>query len=86
MTVQNILAFLGLTGYSRKHVANYMNRTLGSLRDVSSVAGNRNLTATLSWTPEAEELFTNTKQAPVETVAVAVNAVFYQKRREEERC
>ncbi|XP_038577860.1 uncharacterized protein LOC119905168 [Micropterus salmoides] len=61
-TVQQMLAFLGLTGYSRNHVPDYVSLTQ-PLREMLSVAGNRNLTATLDWTQEGEEAFTRTKQA-----------------------
>ncbi|XP_029298122.1 uncharacterized protein LOC115015101 [Cottoperca gobio] len=61
-TVQHMLAFLGLTGYSRTHVPEYVNLTQ-PLRDMLAEAGNRNLTAELIWTIEGEEAFTKTKQA-----------------------
>ncbi|XP_073346961.1 protein NYNRIN-like [Pagrus major] len=70
ITVQHMLAFLGLTGYSRNYVPNYVGLTQ-PLRDMVSAAGNRNLTAALIWTQEAEEAFTNTKQALSTATALA---------------
>ncbi|XP_034084287.1 protein NYNRIN-like [Gymnodraco acuticeps] len=61
-TVQQMLAFLGLTGYSRTYIPDYVDLTQ-PLRHIIAEAGNRNLKATLEWTTLAEEAFTKTKQA-----------------------
>lgn len=70
VTVQQMLAFLGLTGYSRNHVPCYFELTQ-PLRDMVAEAGNRNLTAALIWTPAAEASFTQTKQALSQAAGLA---------------
>lgn len=52
VTVQHLLSFLGLTGYSRTHVPEYCLK-VEPLRDILREAGNRNLTAVLKWTTDA---------------------------------
>lgn len=58
------------TGYSRNYVPRYVELTQ-PLRDMVSEAGNRNLTASLSWTIEGEDAFTRTKQALAQAVALS---------------
>ena len=69
-TVQQMLAFLGLTGYSRNHIPRYVDLTQ-PLRDIVAAAGNRNLTAPLKWSVAAEEAFTATKQALAHAASLA---------------
>ncbi|XP_032365890.1 uncharacterized protein LOC116683813 [Etheostoma spectabile] len=68
-TVSEMLSFLGLTGYSRSHIPDYTNRT-APLRSLLAEAGNRNLTAPLPWTAEAEAAFTDLKQALAQAAAL----------------
>ena len=70
ITVQQMLAFLGLTGYSRNHIPQYVDLTQ-PLRDIVAAAGNRNLTAPLKWSVAAEEAFTATKQALAHAASLA---------------
>ena len=60
-TVQKMLAFLGLCGYSRTYVLEYVNLTQ-PLRELINKAGHRSLKAKLEWTRAAEEAFTRAKQ------------------------
>ena len=69
-TVQQMLAFLGLTGYSHNHIPRYVDLTQ-PLRDIVAAAGNRNLTAPLKWSVAAEEAFTATKQALAHAASLA---------------
>ena len=68
-TVSDMLSFLGLTGYSRSHIPDYANRA-APLRALLAEAGNRNLTAPLLWTAEAEASFTDLKQALAQAAAL----------------
>ncbi|XP_046891656.1 uncharacterized protein LOC124477723 [Hypomesus transpacificus] len=60
--VKHMLAFLGLTGYSRNHIPDYVSLTQ-PLRDILNTAGIREHQQVLVWTPEAEQAFIRTKQA-----------------------
>ena len=57
-----MLSFLGLTGYSRHYVPDYTGMTK-PLRELVKEHGMCNLSATLNWTQEAEEMFIKIKQA-----------------------
>ncbi|XP_062859494.1 uncharacterized protein LOC134321621 [Trichomycterus rosablanca] len=61
-TVQDLLAFLGLTGYSRNFIFDYVGLTQ-PLRDCLAMVGHRNLKAKLIWTIDAEKAFIDLKQA-----------------------
>ena len=61
-TVREMMSFLGLTGYSRHYIPNYVNATL-PLRALMRTAGLKNLRARLVWTPEAESAFVELKAA-----------------------
>nr|XP_040060401.1 uncharacterized protein LOC120835481 isoform X2 [Gasterosteus aculeatus aculeatus] len=69
-TVQEMLGFLGLTGYSRNYVPDYVNLTQ-PLRNMLAKVGNRNLKAELIWTVEGEEAFIQTKQSLAHAAALA---------------
>lgn len=62
-TVQQMPAFLGLTGYSRNHRQRE--------KEIVAEVGNRNLTAVLTWTQAAEEAFIATKQALAQTASLS---------------
>ncbi|XP_055771336.1 uncharacterized protein LOC129847611 [Salvelinus fontinalis] len=70
-TVQHLLSFLGLTGYSRTHVPEYCLK-VEPLRAILREAGNRNLTAKLSWTIEAETAFIALKQTLAQAEALSL--------------
>nr|XP_015797242.2 uncharacterized protein LOC107373618 [Nothobranchius furzeri] len=59
--VKEMLSFLGLTGYSRTYVPDYVGLT-APLRDLVNEQGMRNLTAPLTWTTAAEDSFIRLKQ------------------------
>ncbi|XP_073682678.1 uncharacterized protein [Garra rufa] len=60
ITVKEMLSFLGLAGFSRHFVPQYVTLT-SPLRDMVKQCGMRNLKAQLQWTVEAEEAFQKTK-------------------------
>lgn len=60
-TVNELLSFLGLTGYSRQFIPNYAGKT-APLRDLIKKVGVRNLKAELPWTPGTETAFIALKQ------------------------
>ncbi|XP_070411319.1 uncharacterized protein [Nothobranchius furzeri] len=60
-TVKDMLSFLGLTGYSRHFIPNYVGLT-APLRALIAPFGMRQLTARLDWTIPAEEAFIKLKQ------------------------
>nr|XP_015798270.2 uncharacterized protein LOC107374635 [Nothobranchius furzeri] len=60
-TVKDMLSFLGLTGYSRHFIPNYVGLT-APLRALIAPFGMRQLTAHLNWTIPAEEAFIKLKQ------------------------
>ncbi|XP_055741995.1 uncharacterized protein LOC129825909 [Salvelinus fontinalis] len=70
-TVQHLLSFLGLTGYSRTHVPEYCLK-VEPLRAILREAGNRNLTAKLTWTIEAEAAFIALKQTLAQAEALSL--------------
>ena len=70
ITVRQMLAFLGLTGYSRTYIPDYTGETT-TLRQLITKAGHRNLKAPLEWTPEAEEAFNRLKQSMYSAAALA---------------
>ncbi|XP_076864073.1 uncharacterized protein LOC143516409 [Brachyhypopomus gauderio] len=70
-TVKDMLSFLGLTGYSRHYVPDYVGMTQ-PLRDMVRQLGMRNLPAKLKWTAEAERHFIKLKQALAQAVDLAV--------------
>ncbi|KAL4007999.1 hypothetical protein ACER0C_001851 [Sarotherodon galilaeus] len=61
-TVKEMLSFLGLTGYSRHYIPDYVGKTK-PLRDLVKEHSMRDLTANLNWTTEAEMQFIELKQA-----------------------
>uniref|UniRef100_A0A3P9CGM2 ribonuclease H n=1 Tax=Maylandia zebra TaxID=106582 RepID=A0A3P9CGM2_9CICH len=61
LTVKDMLSFLGLTGYSRTYVPDYVGLT-SPLRALVNEQGMRNLSAPLSWTTETEQAFIKLKQ------------------------
>ncbi|XP_026043069.1 uncharacterized protein LOC113033468 [Astatotilapia calliptera] len=61
LTVKDMLSFLGLTGYSRTYVPDYVGLT-SPLRVLVNEQGMRNLSAPLSWTTETEQAFIKLKQ------------------------
>ena len=65
-----MLAFLGLTGYSRTYIPDYTGETT-ILRQLITKAGHRNLKALLEWTLEADEAFTRLKQSLYSATALA---------------
>ena len=69
-TVQQMLAFLGLTGYSRTYIPDYTGETT-ILRQLIAKAGHRNLKAYLEWTPEAEKAFARLKHSLYSATALA---------------
>ena len=69
-TVQQMLAFLGLTGYSRTYIPDYTGETT-ILRQLITKAGHRNLKAYLEWTPEAEKAFARLKHSLYSATALA---------------
>ncbi|CAB1350840.1 unnamed protein product [Coregonus sp. 'balchen'] len=70
-TVQHLLSFLGLTGYSRTHIPEYCLK-VEPLRAILREAGNRNLTAVLKWTPDAEAAFIQLKQTLAQAEALSL--------------
>ncbi|XP_061122261.1 uncharacterized protein LOC133149058 [Syngnathus typhle] len=60
-TVQEMLSFLGLCGYSRHYIPCFADKT-GVLRALIREQGARNLKACLVWTPEATEVFVSLVQ------------------------
>ncbi|XP_019203709.1 uncharacterized protein LOC109195671 [Oreochromis niloticus] len=70
-TVKEMLSFLGLTGYSRQYIPDYVGRTK-PLRDLVKQHGMRDLTAKLNWTTEAEQCFISLKQDLSRAVDLAV--------------
>lgn len=62
VTVRQMLSFLGLCNCSREYVSAYTELT-APLRELIKPHGMHNLSAELSWTPEAEESFIKTKRA-----------------------
>ncbi|KAL3978874.1 hypothetical protein ACER0C_019936 [Sarotherodon galilaeus] len=70
-TVKEMLSFLGLTGYSRQYIPDYVGRTR-PLRDLVKQHGMRDLTAKLNWTTEAEQCFISLKQDLSRAVDLAV--------------
>uniref|UniRef100_A0A4W5Q2K7 ribonuclease H n=1 Tax=Hucho hucho TaxID=62062 RepID=A0A4W5Q2K7_9TELE len=71
ITVQHLLSFLGLTGYSRTHVPKYCLK-VDPLRSMLREAGNRNLTAKLTWTTDAEAAFIALKQTLAQAEALSL--------------
>lgn len=61
-TVRQMLSFLGLCNFSREYIPAFTLLT-APLRELIKPHGMHNPSATLTWTPEAEEAFTKTKQA-----------------------
>lgn len=70
-TVQDMLSFLGLTGYSRNFVPNYAQAS-ATLRALCREHGMRNLKAPLTWTTEAEQVFIALKQTLTQTADLAL--------------
>ncbi|KAK1798210.1 hypothetical protein P4O66_000703 [Electrophorus voltai] len=68
--VKDMLSFLGLTGYSRHYIPEYVGHTQ-ALRDMAKVQGMRNLNATLEWTGEGETAFIRFKQLLAQAVDLA---------------
>ncbi|KAK1792092.1 hypothetical protein P4O66_001870 [Electrophorus voltai] len=68
--VKDMLSFLGLTGYSRHYIPDYVGHTQ-ALRDMVKVQGMRNLNATLEWTEEGETAFIRLKQLLAQAVDLA---------------
>ncbi|KAL6456704.1 hypothetical protein MHYP_G00352480 [Metynnis hypsauchen] len=62
LIVKDMLAFLGLAGYSRQYIPDFVGQTQ-PLRDMVKALGMRNLMGKLSWTVEAERAFIDVKQA-----------------------
>ncbi|XP_049328657.1 uncharacterized protein LOC125797840 [Astyanax mexicanus] len=62
ITVRDMLTFLGLAGYSRQYIPDFVGQTQ-PLRDMVKSLGMRNLSGVLSWTVEAEQAFIAVKQA-----------------------
>ncbi|MGL5702923.1 MAG: reverse transcriptase domain-containing protein [Cetobacterium sp.] len=59
-TVKDMLAFLGLTGFSRHFIPQYVLLTT-PLRQLIKEQGMKNLRAELQWTPETEKTFIDLK-------------------------
>lgn len=70
-TVKKMLSFLGLTGYSRQYIPDYVGRTK-PLRDLVKQHGMRDLSAKLNWTTDAEQCFISVKQDLSRAVDLAV--------------
>lgn len=60
VNVKEMLSFLGLRGYSRGFIPDFVLKTR-CLRELVKKKGMRNLTAKLDWTDETERLFTDLK-------------------------
>lgn len=76
-----MLAFLGLTNYSRHFVPDYAEKT-GPLQNLIKPQGHLNLTGILEWTPVAEEAFITLKQTLSRAATLAIpdyNLPFYLK-------
>ncbi|CAL9694854.1 unnamed protein product [Knipowitschia caucasica] len=71
-TVRQMLSFLGLCNYSREYVPNYTAMT-APLRELIKPHGMNQPTASLTWTTEAENSFTRTKQAVCNACALYVS-------------
>ncbi|XP_053731649.1 uncharacterized protein LOC128765183 [Synchiropus splendidus] len=56
-TVREMLQFLGLCGYSRNYIPCFTDRTT-PLRALAKAVGLSNLSASLTWTPEEDALYT----------------------------
>ncbi|XP_037101594.1 uncharacterized protein LOC119119282 [Syngnathus acus] len=69
-TVQEMLSFLGLCGYSRHYIPCFADKT-GVLRALIREQGARNLRACLVWTPEAAEVFVSLVQELASAAALA---------------
>ena len=69
-TVAQMLSFLGLTGYSRNYIPEYVDRTT-LLRALVKEAGCRNLKGSLRWNPQAEGAFKDLKTAMNSAMALA---------------
>lgn len=70
-TVKEMLSFLGLTGYSRHYIPDYVGKTK-PLRDLVKEHCMRDLTATLNWTTEVEMQFIELKQALARATDLAI--------------
>ncbi|KAL6488528.1 hypothetical protein MHYP_G00022690 [Metynnis hypsauchen] len=70
ITVRDMLAFLGLVGYSRSYIPDFTGRT-APLREMVKSLGMRNLPGILTWTPELEQAFIELKQALAQAVDLA---------------
>ena len=70
-TVKEMLSFLGLTGYSRQFVPDYVELT-APLRTMVNEVGMRNLSAKLEWGVTEEHSFITLKQNLSRAIALAV--------------
>ncbi|XP_057680077.1 uncharacterized protein LOC130908551 [Corythoichthys intestinalis] len=69
-TVKEMLSFLGLCGYSRNYIPNFVDKT-GILRGLVKEQGNRNLKSQLVWTAEANNAFVSLVQELASAAALA---------------
>lgn len=71
VTVRDMLAFLGLTNFSRHFVPDYAEKT-APLRELVRQQGHMNLTGKLEWSPVSEEAFVMLKQTLSRAAALAI--------------
>ncbi|XP_057682819.1 uncharacterized protein LOC130909896 [Corythoichthys intestinalis] len=69
-TVKEMLSFLGLCGYSRNYIPNFVDKT-GILRGLVKEQGTRNLKSQLDWTAEASNAFVSLVQELAYAAALA---------------
>ncbi|XP_056138387.1 uncharacterized protein LOC130114543 [Lampris incognitus] len=71
LKVKDMLSFLGLTGYSRHYIPNYVG-LMTHLHHMVRTCGMRNLNAHLPWSMEAEHCFTELKQLLAQSAELAI--------------
>lgn len=69
--VKNMLSFLGLTGFSKNYLPEYVNHT-APLRALITEAGAQNLNAPLKWNTDAEKAFISLKQQMAHSAELAI--------------